>query len=814
MKKITLFLGLLLVATIAYAQGDKVYVINDFSKLLQSQVSPYLIPKNAAYEARNLRANDIVGSLSKRSKMLTYGTFGTTAVTSLHRYYKSDATQILLATGSTFIKSGSDTTGAFTTLRDELSDGLYWQWVTYKDTAIGCNGTNNCQKYDGHTQITANTDGSRTASILTTDLGAPYAELNTGANLDASAWYQYKVAYYNSSTGVYYYSNARSNPILTGAAVRDISLTDIPLGPTGTTNRYIYRTVGAASRAIVEADTTFYMVSNIADNTTSTLDDTVTDATADDDSAPTWTTASAGSEVTPPAAKIATLHKERLWLANSPSYNSYLYYSDPFNPDIFQIANYDYIRPDDGDAITFVKELLGILAIGKDNTISKYLTRNTDTTKWEIEGPFSFVGCPAPYSAASAPIGIIYLAWDGIYVFNGEHSELISDVVTKEIEDISTANFDESIGIYFQNEYHLAYTSEESGAADNDVVLVLDIVRDAYVLDDKSIASFAIFDSGTDYGTLYSGSSGTASKVLAHKPTLSNLIYRFKSDLEAGTRDSVVYSGTENEPEMSIGWGITIDSTTMTAVSYDSATYDSATINRSGLTGKWSSPVVEVTGNNYEKLYWHENLGANGNVIFEIRSASTAVGVTNDAGYGTDYSDPTGSDLSGETANTWAQLRASLSTTDITESPTIDSIDYYSIKLEYSKIGTAGETSVNTLWRSGYDDFGIPNERKRIWAIETYYTGTSGTIDVTLENSTGDTSKTFQIDLSVDPDDDDEDFYFGNGNYKIYKWYAPINEDTEPTPIGTDFQFTIEETGTTVWNIYQMLIRYEIEEYF
>src|SRR3990167_7368747 len=120
------------------------------------------------------------------------------------------------------------------------------------------NGFEQPIKYDAKTDVTDNTDGHRTASDAVAELGAPFAELNTGSNLDASSWYQYKVAFYDDTT--YSYSDARSNPILTGSSVRDISLTDIPLGPTGTTERYIYRTEGNASRAAVVADTDFFRV--------------------------------------------------------------------------------------------------------------------------------------------------------------------------------------------------------------------------------------------------------------------------------------------------------------------------------------------------------------------------------------------------------------------------------------------------------------------------------------------------------------------------------------------------------------------------
>lgn len=822
MKKKTIFLQLIcciLFASVAVAQHTAVYVIEDFSKLLTSHVSPYLTPENGATVALNVRANDTFGSLSKRDDMLSYGTVGSFAVTSLHRYYQADDTAIMMATGSDEIVSGNDSTGAFTTLKDGLTDGARWTWVTYKDLAIGCNGTDNCQKYDGHTQTTANTDGSRTADNLTANLGAPFAELNTGTNLDASSWYQYKVAYYDGTT--YSYSTAKSNPIKTGAAVYNVALTGIPLGDTGTTHRYIYRTLGAANRTTVEADTTYYWVATIADNTTTTLADTVTDATADDNAAPTWSTASAGTNITPPAAKYALIHKERLFLANKASYNSYIYWSVVFNPEWYDAADYDYLRVDDGDDITFLKEILGKIVIGKTNTITNFDTRDSDDSNWQFF-TWSFIGCPAPFTAVQSPAGIIYLGWDGLYLYNGETSKLISDVVTPEIRDILQSNLTNAVGVFFEGEYSFAYASVASGESINNRVLVFDTVRNAYTIDEKEVNCFAKWDSGNDYGTLYTGSSDTDGVVRGYTTDLTGYIVRYKTDFEEGTKDSLYYGGTQNEPEVEIGWGIFIDdttsiiqNTTMGQITMDAVTFDAATINRPGTTAYWWSPAIPVDADSYDKLYWNETLGAYGNITFAIRSAATAAAVVeNNLDWSSEFSTPTGSDVSSETANDWAQLRSTFTTTDITYSPVLKTLDNYAIKLVYSKVGEAAETSINSVWESGFHDFESPTIPKRIWGINVFYEGTSGTMTVGLDNERGDIDQSFTIDLSIDPGLTDTDQYFGTSLKKIYKWQAPINSETDPTPIGRKWKFSVVEGGIVDWNVYNITIKYSPDEYY
>lgn len=795
----------------SYAQEEDLFFeINDFSKGLQSHVAPYSIKSVAgpggASEAYNVRFNDEYGSLSKREKMLELSTCQTSAVKSLHRYYKSDDTDYIIQTSSTLMDYVNDTTGDCTEIDSALTDGKRWSWVTYKDIAIGMNGTDRAQKWDGKTQTTANTDGSRTASELTADLGAPFAELNTGSNLDASSWYQYKIAFYDGST--YSFSNARSNPIQTGSSVQDITLTDIPLGPAGTTARYIYRTVGDASKAAVLSDTSFYQVDEIADNTTRTYNDTVDDATLLGDAAPTWGTVSGGTEVTPPYGKLSLIHKERLFIANDPSGTesgkSTVYWSSPFNPDYFDInSDYELFRPDDGDEITFIKNLRNLFTIGKTNTILYFYTEDSSTDNWVISNPFSFIGCVAPYSAVNSPQGIFYLGRFGLYLFNGNTSELISDSVSDRIRDILATSLDEVFGIYHNNQYLLSYTSESSGASINNRVLILDTVRNSYVEDVKNVDSFVAFDSGNDYGTLYSGSSGTDGTVYAHSGGYNQLIFRYLSDLEDGTASDVYYGGTEESPYLSLGWDE--DWTTVADTWADQGDSTWVVENNSGT---WTSPIVEINASALDKLYWNESLGTAGNVTFAIRLAATSGGISG-ASYSSEFTTPSGSDISGETANNFIQIRASLSTTDYTEAPLVFLDDNYLLKLTYNRSGTGGESAILSTWSSGYLDLDGTRNPKRIKEIQVYYTGDSGTLNFSYANDQGNVESDFDIDMSVEADESNVDNYFGNGDDKIYSYILPVTDNN----VGRNWKFTVSDNGVNSWKIRKIVVRFDRNAY-
>jgi hypothetical protein len=725
-KILALFLTLLTSCQPAFAQTnstgaievDRFYDVSDFSGGVKSHVSPYLTPKNSATVSENVRFNDRYGAIAKRPKMLQLSACRASAVKSLFRYYKSDATKYIIQTSSTYLDTINATTGSCTNLTTGLSDSKRWTWLTYKDVAIGTNGTDRPKKWDGSTSITTNTDGHRTAGDLVADLGAPFAELNTGSNLDASSWYQYKVAYYDGTT--YKYSSARSNPIQTGSSVRDLSLTDIPLGPSGTTSRIIYRTEGQANRAAVIAQTTFYKVATIADNSTRTYNDTATDAAISADAAPTWATVSAGTLVSPPYGKFALIHRERLFLANDPSGTvsgkSTIYWSDTLNPDYFNYnTDYEVIRPDDGDQITAIKNDPTAIVVLKEGTISKIYTDFATSSSWTIGAPFSYIGCIAPYSAVDTPSGIIYLGRHGLYTFTGQTSSLISDVVTDKIKDILSTNQSEVSSVYQDNQYLMAYTSSASGSGYNDRVLIFDITRNSYTEDTKNIDSWATFDSGTDFGTLYSGSSSTDGKVYAHSGAFNDLVYRYKSQFEAATPDSVYIGGTEDEPYLRLGWD-----KTWTTVSGAWSAQGSSTWLVKALSGTWTSPAIQINANTLDKIYWNEDLGSYGDVTFAIKTASTQGGLGG-AAWSSEYSTPSGSDISGLTANVWIQIRATLSSSVYTESPEVFLEDSFVFHLTYQQDGTStAETSILSVWQSGFSDLGSGERPNRIKEVQVY----------------------------------------------------------------------------------------------
>lgn len=800
------------------AQGlpqDVFYSIDDFSKVLVSHKNPYNTAGGEATDAQNVRVNEQFGSLAKRSVLNTLGTCSHTAyVTGLHRYYKSDSTKYTVTTADQYVDYISDQ-GVCTNLLTGESTGKRWTFVTYKNNEIGTNGNDLPIKWDGKLTVTADTAGARTAGDLVSQLGAPYATISAGAGLTASRWYQYKIAYYDGTT--YKYSTARSNPLLLGTVNKQITLTDIPLGPAGVTSRIIYRTAGDTTRANVVADNTFYQVATISDDSTSTYVDSIADATIAADAAPTWATVSAGENVSPPHGRYAFIQKERLWLGNDPSGTSYgkstVYYSEVGNPNYFrQSINYYLIRPDDGDEIQGVTSFLSTLTILKTNSISKIYTDSATTSQWQISQPFSFIGCYAPYSIVSTPVGIIYVGRYGIYKFDGQDSTLISDVVTKDVKDINSTNYNNMAAVFYNNEYRLAYASQSTGAGNNDRVLIFDLIRNAYVKDTESVNVWAVFGSADDFGALYSGSSSTDGKMLAHTTQPSNLVYRYQSQLTAGTYDSVYISGTEDDPVLSLGWDKTWTTVTGAWNAQGSKTW---TVSQSP--GYWYSPIVQINASALSKLYWNQVVGSAGGASIAIKTGASS-GAVNAAVWSSEFTNPSGSDISSLTGNTYIQFRVKLTTSDFTYTPYLFIQDDFMIKLVYSQTGTAAETAILSLFKSGWLDL-IPSSQmgmytnypKLIKEIDVYYEGTAGTVNLQLNNLKGDVAGNFDIDLSKNRLATKD--YYGDNTSKVFRWLPTQLVGQTNYLYGDRFKMIVTENGVTGWKIQRIVFRYDVEGY-
>jgi hypothetical protein len=912
-----------------------IYVLDDLSGGIASKISEYALSPRQALTAENIRVDQKYKSISRRTNLNTYGSADATeAIIGMARHYKKDGTKVLVVAHGDELEKGADSTGAFTNILSVSSGDHRWQFQSWHDILIGTDGYNQPVKYDG-------------ASASATYLGSLLATLDTSGSGPASGAYKYKVSCYSATKEVLL--NVPSNTIT--ADGNDVLLSMIPvcndvtLNGEATVGRKIYRTKTGGS--------TYYLLSNgtIADNSTVILTDSDADAGLSETTYPagdaTWT---------PPKARFLIIQNNRLFFANDPTNSpSRIWYGSDGSHDIFDSSNesgYFDIRQNDGDTITFIKSVLGILTVGKNNTIQKLFIDGSDPdADWSISDPLSYVGCQAPYSASNSPIGIIYLGIDGLYRFNGQYSELLSESVTPEINDISPTNFENTWGIYHGNKYYLAYNSEKVGGATNNRVLVLDVLGKAYTIDTLSLNAFTAFNSGNDWGILYAGSS-TNGSVYAFSNEVNEVVHKRWSDFTGLWDDmryvSTVAGGTSESPVLEISRTETIDELPGTI---DELIGD---IDRQDNEGHYVSQPISIGANGLDKIYWNESIpGAGGNVTFQVRTSSTgednlilnddfefwdnwddagtteepndwdfaqdgtggsadqsteehrgtystkitksnsgqsyvsinipdatsyqsktlafsawvksansvgskvriqitdgtsttttnyanggdweelegtiavnaaattitlkcvvetgadavayfdqimvgeASSVANDwsAWSTTAYTDSSGSDISGETANTYVQYLINMTTTDIDYTPTVSRIGDFVVKLTYTKEGAPASTDIPVIYKTGWLDLGSPNKPKIIRGIKAYHTGTTGeTYSVKIENFEGD-SDTWTIDLSTYP--------------------TTYTEKTTTGAFrGTLFKITVQNlTGVKPFTFDKLIVMYDEEPY-
>jgi hypothetical protein len=815
----------LFIPTICFADigGTQFDVINDFSKGLNSHSSPYLTPDNSAVSLQNVDINKYSGYFSQRAPLASYLSYGSNPINGLYRYYNTSGLQFNVVALSTNLMT--DSSGSKITLNNEMTTGKTWQFINYQNILIGDDGQDNVQKWDGVTQTTADTTGSRAANALTADLGAPFVVQYTGGSLTASKWYKYRMGFYDGTT--YYYSTARSNTIETGAATcLQFQLTNIPLGSTSITTRYIYRTNGDSSKANAEADTTYYLIKVISDNSTTTYIDNIADSSG---LTPSWATVSAGVNVTPPVATMFEINAGRIFSAGNPTNPSYLNFSDGNGFQFWPVSNFLNIRANDGDVITFVKNNLGVLIVGKNNSIQKAYTQGA-TSSWQVSDPFSTIGSPAPLSAQKTPVGIIYLGRDGLYLFDGNNSKKISDPVTEEINDILQSNFGQTVGIYANSQYRLAYTSAATGSTNNNRVLVYDFNRDAFELDIENINAFAYLNSGTDTGIIYAGSSisdGYVFELVSSPLNYGVLTNNQQSQLDAGTYTdtSSFLSADPSDPVLSNGWSCTIGTWLANLQSHNASintiqdilTYlPNATIQSPTESGTWVSPVYQINAKSLDRIYWNETLGPYGTATFQVRTGAVSVPDGSWTSWSSGVTNPNGSDISGTGGNTYIQVEITLATSSNLQYPQLFKSGGYLFQIGYLPIGANYETSVYTVWQTGFRNFTKGSQyegnMKLITRIKVFYQGTSGILNFNIMNDDGTYNQTFTVDLSQIPSSDTTNQYTESGNYKIFTFIPPMATSSISKPIGQYFQYLITETGTIPFTIEKIETAYSIQE--
>lgn len=183
-------------------------------------------------------------------------------------------------------------------------------------------------------------------------------------------------------------------------------------------------------------------------------------------------------------AKFVTKFQNYCFLANvvvgGVDMPSRFYFSGLRDITSWSLLDFYEISKDDGEEITGFKVLGDRLVVYKTNSIYIVSFTGNADIPFVVNKTNSHVGCIAPYSIQETNNGHVYLAYDGVYFFDGNNSYKLSDKISNTILGYSQANFSNAVSMYQKNKnrYWLSFAT----SANNDRVITWDSFNNAWSL--------------------------------------------------------------------------------------------------------------------------------------------------------------------------------------------------------------------------------------------------------------------------------------------------------------------------------------------
>ena len=208
----------------------------------------------------------------------------------------------------------------------------------------------------------------------------------------------------NYSTGVVFYRNRRNG----------VYLSDVPVGPSGTVARRLYRTMNLGDGATTDGNETYFFVAQINNN----LETVYVDYTPDQflvNLAPEATQSILFPAV---STRFSATFKGVLFIDGGQANSTRIFYSNPLSPDSFSSSSYFEVGVREGGDITGLFPYYNQLLVFRENSIE--MIRGDSVNGFQITPFLSGVGTRAASTATTIPgIGVLFLGNDGIYRING-----------------------------------------------------------------------------------------------------------------------------------------------------------------------------------------------------------------------------------------------------------------------------------------------------------------------------------------------------------------------------------------------------------
>lgn len=412
------------------------------SRGLRNDRSRKFIGPEYFYDMANYNFDDIIGCNRINFPEIEYNIGGTNGIDGMFefRYIDVNSTlqkEYIVVVGGNVVKDFLSTP---VTIYTGLTSNKKCTFAVLNDKLFISNGVDNVLVYDGS---------------YVYEMGAPLARnLNQAGALTGD--YFYAITY--TVDGVELVTGAVSNTVTVSSERIDVTL---PIGPTGTTQRDLYRTTAGG--------TDFYHCHNINDNTTTTFSDNVGDGNLGAG------IPSVNSEA--PKPKFITVKDERLVGVGVSRRPNYLYYSETEIESLFATIGVTDVSGvgNDNTGLTGMAIDYNEIVVFSEKRI--YIVDVSGTTA-SVRQTNSNIGCLDGHSIAKVPPqaqfdgGLMFVSTEyDIRIFNGN---LKVNLATS-FDNLATENFSAQLnanemrlkmegreleGFFYDYKYHLIIDDE------------------------------------------------------------------------------------------------------------------------------------------------------------------------------------------------------------------------------------------------------------------------------------------------------------------------------------------------------------------
>jgi len=389
-------------------------------------------------------------------------------------------------------------------------------------------------------------------------------------------------------------------------------------------------------------------------------------------------------------------------------------------PDVYSSVNgYIMVGEDDGGDVLSIAALdNGVLCFKAGATYFINTSLGNDITQWSVNKIDPKRGVCSPYSVANTPRGVIGLSIDkenevDLRLFTSTGSSSLGVRVKDILNTVNNLYYDEVVGEYHGGRFYLSFTDNVAGLSYNHKLLVLqfndDFSKFGFTVDEAQISSFIPCFGTGDFGQMYAGKSDLG-KLLRFETTSNDIIQRTSSDINTGTLTRLSESGSEEYPELVLAPASEF-SGLFSATPIDSltATIDSYSTIDDGIDhcGYITSDVLYINATALYKAFWTVALGTNGGSAIRLRTGATKASCLT-ASWSEWFTDNTGSDISGVSANVYIQYQLKISSDDLPDANTKIYRDDFIVKIS-AGLGSP-EDYINFVLDTGKIDLGLKRQ--------------------------------------------------------------------------------------------------------